>query len=85
MENTYGFSAANFVRWYNARYGHEQDNHDWMKVHLMYGVKTNIITSVEITGRYSNDSPQFKPLVKATANFCFQHFPTSMLSIDREQ
>ena len=33
----------------------------------MCGVKTNIVTSVEITGRYSHDSPQFKPLVKATA------------------
>lgn len=62
-----GFSTSRYVRWYNARYGHEQDNHDWMKVHLMCGVKTNIVTSVEITGRYSHDSPQFKPLVKATA------------------
>ncbi len=62
-----GFSTANFVRWYNARYGHEQDNHDWMKVHLMCGIKTNIVTSVEITGRYSHDSLQFKPLVKTTA------------------
>ncbi len=33
----------------------------------MCGVKTNIVTSVEITGRYSHDSPQFKPLVKTTA------------------
>ncbi len=62
-----GFSTSRYVRWYNARYGHEQDNHDWMKVHLMTGLKTNIVTSVEITGRYSNDSPHFKPLVKATA------------------
>jgi transposase len=65
--DTSGFSTARYVRWYNARYGHEQDNHDWMKVHLMCGVKTNIVTSVEITGRYSHDSPQFKPLVKTTA------------------
>ncbi len=62
-----GFSTANFVRWYNARYGKEQDNHDWMKVHLMCGVKTNIVTSVEITGRYSNGSPHLPPLVQATA------------------
>lgn len=62
-----GFSTANFVRWYNARYGHEQDNHDWMKVHLMCGIKTNIVTSVEITGRYSHDTLQFKPLVNTTA------------------
>lgn len=38
-----------------------------MKVNLICGVKTNIVTSVEITGPYANDSPQFKPLVKATA------------------
>jgi len=38
-----------------------------MKVHLMCGVKTNIVTSVEITGRYANDSPQFRPLVQSTA------------------
>lgn len=62
-----GFSTSRYVRWYNARYGHEQDNHDWMKVHLMCGVKTNIVTSVEITGCYSHDSLQFKPLVKTTA------------------
>ncbi len=62
-----GFSTSRYVRWYNARYGHEQDNHDWMKVHLMCGVKTNVVTSVEITGRYANDSPQFRPLVTTTA------------------
>ncbi len=44
-----------------------------MKVHLMCGIKSNIVTSVEITGRYSHDSPQFKPLVKTTArNFTMQ-------------
>lgn len=71
-----GFSTSRYVRWYNARYGHEQDNHDWMKVHLMCGVKTNIVTSVEITGRYSHDSLQFKPLVKTTAlNFKMRDVP----------
>ncbi len=62
-----GFSTSRYVRWYNARYGNEQDNHDWMKVHLMCGVKTNVVTSVEIIGRYANDSPQFRPLVTTTA------------------
>src|SRR5207248_1488367 len=39
----------------------------------MCGTKTNIVTSVEITGRYTDDSPQFKPLVAATAqNFCLR-------------
>ena len=62
-----GFSTSRHLSWYNARYGHEQENHDWMKVHLMCGVKTNIVTSVETTGSYANDSPPFRPLVQATA------------------
>lgn len=62
-----GFTTSNYVSWYNTRYGHEQDNHDWIKAHLMCGVKTNVVTSVEITGPYANDSPQLRPLVGATA------------------
>ena len=42
----------------------------------MCGLKTNSVTSVEITGRYGNDSPQFKPLVKTTArNFRLRDVP----------
>ena len=42
-----GFGTSEIVRWQNARYG--QDRHHWIKVHLMVGVKTNVVTSVEIT------------------------------------
>jgi hypothetical protein len=62
-----GFSTCRFVRWYNAKYGKEVDNHDWIKVHLMCGVKTNIVTSVEISGRHANDSPYFAPMVNDTS------------------
>jgi len=62
-----GFSIGKSVTWFNAKYGREVDNKDWIKMHLMCGVKTNIVTSVEISGRHANDSPYFKPLVKATA------------------
>src|SRR5579871_150141 len=54
-----GFSTVGKVSWYNSRYGHEQSNQDWLKVHIVTGVKTNIITAVEITGRHDHDSPQF--------------------------
>ncbi len=68
-----GFSTSRFVRWYNTRYGHEQDNHDWIKCHLMVGVKTNIVTSVELTGRHAHDSPLLPALVENTArNFSLQ-------------
>lgn len=62
-----GFSTCRFVRWYNERYGHEQTNRDWIKVHLMCGVKTNIVNSVEISGRHDHDGPYFTPLVNHTA------------------
>jgi transposase len=62
-----GFRTQGYVRWFNARYGHEQENHDWLKAHVCTGVKTNIITSVEISDRHANDGPFFDPLVKQTA------------------
>lgn len=62
-----GFSTGQFVRWFDVKYGNTEDWHDWIKLHLMCGVRTHIVTSVEISGRYSNDSPYFKPLVNATA------------------
>ena len=33
---------------------------DWVKCHLMCGVKTNIVTAVEIEGRHAADDPVFR-------------------------
>jgi transposase len=44
----------------------------WIKVHLMCGVKTNIVTSVEISDGYSNDHGHYKPLVEKTAESGFK-------------
>jgi transposase/predicted nucleic acid-binding Zn finger protein len=62
-----GFSTSKYVSWFNTRYGHEQDNHDWIKLHIMCGVTTNIITSAKVTGRHDHDSPVFPHLLKTTA------------------
>lgn len=62
-----GFSNSRFVRWYNAKYGREVDNRDWLKLHLMCGVTTNVVTSVEISGRHDHDAPFFPQLVGKTA------------------
>jgi transposase len=70
-----GFSTCRFVQWVQAKH-HEPkllEKKEWIKVHLMCGVKTNIVTAVEISERYSGDSLYFKPLVNATAqNFMMQ-------------
>lgn len=62
-----GFSTSRFVRWYDEKYGVERSGHDWVKVHLVTGTKTNVVTAVEIADRNAGDCPQFKPMIEATA------------------
>jgi transposase len=67
-----GFSTCRFVQWVQAKHHDPKllTAREWVKVHLMCGVKTNIVTAVEITDRFAGDSPQFKGLVETTgANF----------------
>jgi transposase len=76
-----GFSTCRFVQWVKAKYTDPQqmESHEWIKVHLMCGVKTNVVTSIEITDSKANDCPQFKGLVKATA----RNFVMNQVSADK--
>ena len=74
-----GFSTSRFIRWFDHKYGVTRQEHDWVKVHLMCGVKTNIVTAVEIHGRDAGDSPQFIPLLKVTA----ENFTIREVSADK--
>lgn len=70
-----GFSVCRFYQWVAAKYTDPKlmTKRGWLKVHLMCGVKTNIVTAVEITDRFAADTKYFKPLVDATAqNFVMQ-------------
>ena len=62
-----GFSTSRFVRWFDEKYGVQRSGKEWVKAHAICGVKTNIVTAVTIEGKDAGDSPQFKPLVEATA------------------
>jgi transposase len=66
-----GFSTTRFVRWFDVKYGGNEDWHDWIKMHLMCGVTTHIVTSVELSNARTHDSPYFKPLVQQTAKYGF--------------
>jgi transposase len=71
-----GFSTSRFVRWHDEKYGCERSGHDWVKAHAICGVKTNIVTAVEIGDRDAGDSLFFKPLVQQTAaNFTVKEVP----------
>src|SRR5690349_7990322 len=61
-----GFSTGQFMRWFDVKYGSKEDRRQWLKLHLICGVKTNIVTSVEVSDGYSHDYHHFKPLVDET-------------------
>lgn len=76
-----GFSTCRFFQWVDAKYNNPilTEKRDWLKAHLICGVTTNIVTAVEITGHLAGDSPQFKPLVDATA----KNFTMREISADK--
>src|SRR5436190_15708263 len=76
-----GFSTCRFVQWVDAKYKTPQlmTRREWIKIHLMCGVKTNIVTSVEVTDNRGADSPQFEGLVKATG----RNFVMNQVSADK--
>lgn len=60
-----GFATSNFRRWYDAKYG-EKDMREFIKLHVMCGVNTNVITAAEVTGYQGADHNYFRPLVAET-------------------
>jgi transposase len=76
-----GFSTCRFYQWVDAKYTNPtlMEKREWVKVHLSCGVKTNVVTAVQITNRWANDSPEFKGLVEATA----QNFVMNEVSADK--
>jgi len=74
-----GFTTCRFTRWFDHKYGEVRERHDWVKVHIMCGVKTNIVTAVEIHGRNASDTTMLPALVKNTA----KNFQIAEVSADK--
>jgi transposase len=74
-----GFSTSRYVRWFDEKHGEQRSEHDWVKAHIMTGVKTNVVTAVEIHDRNAADSPQFKALLATTA----RNFTVNEVSADK--
>lgn len=74
-----GFSTSRFARWFDTKWGKDKKFRIWLKAHIMAGVKTNIIASVNITEGNSHDSPQLASLFQKTA----ENFEVKEVSCDR--
>ncbi len=68
------------MRRLDVKYGKDEDRRMWLKVHLICGVKTNAVPSVEISDGYANDYHYFKSLVNNTVE---SRFKLSEVSADK--
>lgn len=62
-----GFATTTYARWFDHKYGKMRSEVKWVKAHLMCGVTTHVVTSVEATAYESADAPQLPELVNTTA------------------
>lgn len=60
-----GFATRSFGAYAEDKYRVKKSRR-WLKAHICVGVKTNIVTAIEITDESGADSPQFIPLIKQT-------------------
>jgi len=73
-----GFRCSSFGAYCEHAHGTKR-MHNWLKVHICTGVKSNIITDVIITDEFEADSPQFKKLLLNTS----KHFKINEVSADK--
>jgi transposase len=85
-----GFSTGVYQKWNDAKWGNartvngerqpaEVNRKDWVKVHLITGCKTNIVTAAEVSHAHAGDSPYFRTLVETTA----RNFPIQSVAADK--
>jgi transposase len=85
-----GFSTGVYQKWAEAKWGNarivngekqpaEVNRKDWVKVHLITGCKTNIVTAAEVSHAHACDSLYFRPLVETTS----QNFPIQSVAADK--
>jgi transposase len=85
-----GLSTGVYQRWSDAKWGkvrtefgdkvpNQVSRRDWIKIHITCGVKTNVVTAVEVTDAHAGDPHYFKPLVEQTA----KNFTMRQVSADK--
>jgi transposase len=61
------FIMSRFIRWYDHKYGKQMSQHEWVKAHIMCGVKTNIVTAIQIGEPNAADTKLLPPMLATTA------------------
>ena len=73
-----GFASTAYNRWFDHKWGNSKKEAKWTKLHIMCGVRTNIVTVADATAGQSADSPYLPEFVSITAD----NFQISEVSSD---
>lgn len=64
-QDSTGFSTVTYDRWFDEKHGKLKAAHPWVKLHIMIGTATNVVTSAKVSSEA--DCPVLPELLKRTA------------------
>jgi transposase len=80
-----GFSSCRFEKWFDEKWGDLKSSRTWVKAHAVCGVKTNIVTALEVAEKFSPDCPEFKGMIETTLeNFKLDYVAADKGYLSRE-
>jgi transposase len=80
-----GFGTSILGNWSKYKHSTQDRYKKWLKCHIVTGVKTNIISAVNITSEFCNDCPELKELLEKTNEvFKIEEFSGDKAYISKE-
>lgn len=76
-QDSTGFSTVQYDRWFDQKHGSLKAKHAWVKLHIMIGTATNIVTSAKVSAE--GDCPLLPELLDRTV----QKFNVKEVSADK--
>lgn len=76
-QDSTGFSTVQYDRWFDQKHGKLKAKHAWVKLHVMVGTATNVVTSAKVSNE--GDCPLLPELLNKTA----QKFGVKEVSADK--
>lgn len=76
-QDSTGFSTVTYDRWFDQKHGKLRAQHGWVKLHIMVGTLTNVVTTAKVSPEA--DCPLLPELLAATA----QRFTVKEVSADK--
>ena len=74
-----GFSSSVYSRWFSQKWGHQVSETKWIKLHMMAGLNTHIVTVAHATEKPTADSPYMPGFLEVTDD----NFVVEMVAADK--